>query len=157
MASSIVLTKSADPLTVPEPGAVVTFSLSVENTSPVDTVTIDSLDDDLHGDITAVAGNISATTCALPVTLVPGATYDCTFDAFTAGDAGDIVTDTVTAGGTDDDGNAVGDDDSADVEVTDVLPAIGATKTPTPTSLPEPGGDFTYLVSQRTRRSSRSP
>ena len=50
-----------------------------------------------------------ATTCDLtpPVTLAPGESYLCSFDAFTAGDAGDTVTDTVTGSGTDDDRNPV--------------------------------------------------
>ena len=144
--SSIVVTKDASPTSVPEPGAVVTFSLAVENSSPVDTVTLESLLDDIYGDVTVVAEPIRATTCDLapPVTLAPGESYLCSFDAFTAGDAGDTVTDTVTASGTDDDGNPVSNEDSADVLVTDVLPTIALTKTPTPTSLPEPGGEFTF-------------
>ncbi len=52
MPSSIVVTKDADPTSVPEPGAMVTFSLEVENTSPVDTVTLESLLDDIYGDVT---------------------------------------------------------------------------------------------------------
>ena len=107
--SSIVVTKDANPTSVPEPGAVVTFSLEVENTSPVDTVTLESLLDDIYGDVTVVAEPIRATTCDLtpPVTLAPGESYLCSFDAFTAGDAGDTVTDTVTGSGTDDDRNPV--------------------------------------------------
>ncbi len=144
--SAIELTKEASPTTVPEPGAVVTFSLQVANTSPVDSVTLESLVDDLYGDVTVVAGAISATTCALPVTIPVGGSYGCTFEAFTAGNAGDVVTDTVTASGSDDDGLPVSDTDDAEVTVTDVLPAIGLTKTPDPTALPEPGGAFDFAL-----------
>ena len=63
-----------------------------------------------------------------------------------SGNASDVVTDVVTAAGTDDDGTPVSDDDDAVVTVTDVEPAISLTKTATPLSLPEPGGDFTFDV-----------
>ena len=95
--SSIEVTKDAFPTEVNEPGDTVTFSITVENTSPVDTVTIDSLTDDIHGDLDGQGD------CAVPFDLAPAATYACSFTADVTGNAGDTETDTVTASGTDDD------------------------------------------------------
>ncbi len=104
----------------------------------MDSVTIDSLVDDVHGDLDGQGD------CSLPQTLAPGETYACAFTAIVSGNAGYVETDVVTAAGTDDDGAPVSDDDDAVVTVTDVEPAISLTKTPTPDSLPEPGGTFTF-------------
>ncbi len=144
--SSIEVTKEATPIEVPEPGAEVTFSVSVENTSAPDVVTIESLTDDIYGDITTVQGAISATDCAVTQVLDPGDIYACAFTALVSGNASDVVTDVVTATGTDDDGAPVSDDDDAVVTVTDVEPAISLTKTASPLTLPEPGGDFTFSL-----------
>ena len=51
VASSIAVTKTPAPTTVDEPGGNVTFTVRVDNTSPVDSVTISSLTDDVHGDL----------------------------------------------------------------------------------------------------------
>ena len=144
--SAIEVTKDASPTEVNEPGADVVFSVSIENTSDPDVVTIESIVDDIHGDVTQVQGDISATDCAVPFDLLPGQTYDCTFTAFVSGNAGDIVTDTVTADGVDDDGFDVSDSDTADVEILDVLPQIGLVKTADPVQLDEPGGEFTFSI-----------
>ena len=157
VASSLSLVKTASPSSVPEPGAEVVFSVSLENTSLVDTVTISALIDDIHGDISAIAGDISATDCAVPFDLAPAATYDCAFTALVDGNAGTVETDTVTASGLDDDGFDVSASDDADVTITDVLPAISLVKTASPLTLPEPGGTFTFSVTvcQRQRRAGR--
>ncbi len=145
--SSIRVSKSASPTQIDEPGADVVFSVSVENTSAVDTVSITSLVDAPFGDITQVAGDIVATDCATPVELVPSGVYGCTFTAFVAGNAGQTVTDTVTGSGTDDDGSAVSDDGSASVAVRDVLPTMELVKTAVPDTYPEPGGPVVFTVS----------
>ena len=50
-----------------------TFSVKVENTSAVDSVTITSLNDDVYGNLDGEG------TCDVPLTLAPGASYNCSF------------------------------------------------------------------------------
>ncbi|MEX1345267.1 MAG: hypothetical protein AB1Z63_11390, partial [Candidatus Limnocylindrales bacterium] len=144
--SSIAVTKDADPAQVEEPGADVLFRVSIENTSDPDVVTIESITDDIFGDVTQIQGEVSATDCVVPFDLEPGEVYACEFTAFVSGNAGDIVTDTVTGAGTDDDGFAVEGADTADVEILDVLPAVSLDKSAAPLVLDEPGGEFTFTL-----------
>ena len=51
--SSIEIEKVAEPTSVPEPGGPVTFTFTIRNTSPADTVTITELDDSIYGDLFA--------------------------------------------------------------------------------------------------------
>ncbi|KPK95110.1 MAG: hypothetical protein AMJ88_02085 [Anaerolineae bacterium SM23_ 63] len=138
--SSILVTKTANPTSLPEPGGNVDFTVRVDNTSAVDTVTISSLIDDIHGDLNG-QGN-----CTVPQVIAVGGFYECTFTASVNGSPGYIETDTVTASGTDDDGVPVSDDDDATVTITDVPSSILVTKTANPTSLPEPGGNVDFTV-----------
>ncbi len=138
--SSITVTKTASPTTVAEPGGTITFTIRVDNTSTVDSVTISSLADDIHGNL-AGQGD-----CAVPQTLAAGAFYQCSFTAAVNGNAGDSETDTVTASGTDDDSNPVSAQDSATVTVTDVMPTASVTKTASPNTVDEPGGNVTFTV-----------
>ena len=68
------------------------------------------------------------------------------------GNAGDSETDTVTASGQDDDGNAVSDDDDAVVEIDDVASAMHVVKTAGTAAdgeifhINEPGGTVTFYV-----------
>ena len=130
-----------------EPGGTVTFYVTVYNDSTVDSITIDTLTDDVHGDVTLLT-----TTCTLPQTIVAGDSYACTFDASVTGDPGDTETDTVTASGQDDDGNAVSDDDDAVVEIDDVASAMHVVKTAGTAAdgdifhINEPGGTVTFYV-----------
>lgn len=62
--------------------AAVTYQVEVKNNSGGTTVTIEALADDVYGDITAVQGEITATTCGalIGTLLAPGATSaPCTF------------------------------------------------------------------------------
>ena len=166
--SEIVVTKATvpEPTGVPEPGDWVEFSITVDNVSVADEVTIDTLSDDVFGDITQdQAGLVRNTTCSVtpPFVLAPADpsgtadTYDCTFEGFVSGSAVDSPhRDVVTASGVDDDGVDVDASDDAEVEITDVLPTIVVDKTAssavtaTPAEeafLPEPGGLFTFSVS----------
>ncbi len=49
--SSIVVTKTASPTSLPEPGGNVVFTVQVQNTSTVDNVTIDTLNDTIYGNL----------------------------------------------------------------------------------------------------------
>jgi uncharacterized repeat protein (TIGR01451 family) len=138
--SSISVTKTANPTFMSEPGGTVTFTVIVENTSTVDSVTIDSLIDDQFGDI--------SDNCvpALPATLAPGETITCSFSKNVSGNAGETHTNVATATGTDDDGYPLEESDTATVTFTDVLPTITVQKTANPTSVPETGGAVTFTV-----------
>jgi len=148
---SIAVVKTANPTTVYEPGGSVTFSVLVTNNSvSTDPVTIDDgvdgdgnayygLYDSVHGDLNGQGD------CSVPQTLAGnGGFYSCSFTANVNGNAGDTETDTVTASGTDDEGNPVSASDSAVVTVLDVASSITLLKTANPISLVEPGGDVTY-------------
>ena len=140
---SIEVTKTANPIQVTEPGGMVTFTVVILNTSPVGrTVIINSLVDDIHGDLNGQGD------CAVPQSIIPGASYTCEFQAMVIGPAGYVETDVVTATGVDIYGNPVSDFDDATVTVIGVLPQIAVEKTANPTVVPEPGGDvlFTFRV-----------
>ena len=140
--SSITVIKTATPTSLLEPGGNSTFSVTVQNTSAVDQVTISSLVDNVYGNLDGKG------TCDVspPVVLAPGAQYQCSFTGAVAGNAGTSHTDTVTASGQDDDGNPVSDSDDATVTITNSPSSITVIKTATPTSLLEPGGNSTFSV-----------
>lgn len=147
VAPSVHMLKTASPSTIPEPGAVVTFGLTLENTGVTsDPVTVTSLVDDVFGDVTQVQGNIQSTTCALPQVVNPGNTFSCFFTAWIDGNAGESAGDVVTATGMDDDGSPFSASASVAVSITDILPQIIVTKTVDPPTLLEPGGDVTFTV-----------
>jgi hypothetical protein len=139
--ATIEVTKSASPTTIPETGGSVTYSVSVKNLATQATVTLDSLDDDIYGNITTTGHDgITATTCVpdadaatcqIGGVIAAGATCTCSFTATVPpGDTGQTVTDTVDACGTDDFGHTnLCDDDDATVTYTDVLESPVLTKT----------------------------
>jgi hypothetical protein len=140
---SINLVKTASPTEVLEPGANVTFTVSITNTSTSssDPVTITSLIDDIHGNLDGQGD------CAVPWTIQPAATETCSFTVFVGGPAGSSETDIVIASGTDDDGAAVSGSDSATVVTNDSPSSIRISKTASPDSVEEPGGDVTFTFS----------
>ena len=87
--TTLEVTKTALTPSVPETGGSATYSVTVKNTSTID-VTLTSLDDDQYDAITAVQGDVTATTCVAdgnPATcevggvIAPNATCSCTFTA----------------------------------------------------------------------------
>jgi uncharacterized repeat protein (TIGR01451 family) len=146
---TLTVAKTPSPLSVPEPGGTVTFTVEIENTSP-EIVTLTGLADDVFGDLLD-AGNpaVSANTCpaAASASIPPSGVLTCSFDGTVSGDAsGPDHTDTVTATVTDDESNVVSDQASAGVSFTDVVPAITVSKSPSPVFVPEPGGTVTFTV-----------
>ena len=132
--------KTASPVTMTEPGGSVTYFVTVTNTGvdPGNNVTLNSLSDDIYGDITFVHDDITSTDCEVPQTLAGnGGSYSCSFTANVSGNVGDTVTDTVTASGVDDRGNDISGDDDAVVTITDVLPSISVDKTANPVTVTE--------------------
>ena len=161
---AIVVTKTADPVSLPEPGGSVTYTVKVENASPAssDPLTLSSLVDDTFGNLVDDAGNaqISESTCVLG-TIAPGATYECSFKAQVVGNAGLVHEDTVTAKGHDDDlpnpDDEVTGSATATVTLTDVAPSIVVTKVPDKATLPEPGGDVVFAVTVKNTSVSSDP
>ena len=141
----ISVSKSANPTSLPEPGGTVQYTVSVTNNSVTsDPVTLDSLSDDVYGDLTTRPGSTCNT--AIGTVVQPGSSYTCTFSASFTGSPGDSLTDKVTATGKDDENNTATDDATATVSITNALPVISVTKSADPTSRPEPGGSFQYTV-----------
>ena len=127
--SSIVVTKTANPTSVPQPGGPVTFTVLVRNTSVSDDVTLTAagFTDKVGAGPVEVISNIDCNGAAagsgLPLTLQEaneGTTDEvtCTFVKNVSGNAGASITDVVEVTGTDDDGNPVKDDDDATVTIT---------------------------------------
>jgi uncharacterized repeat protein (TIGR01451 family) len=136
---TISVTKTATPTSVPEPGGDVSFAVSVTNTGNV-AVSLTSLVDSIHGDLNGKG------TCAVPQSLAPGASYACSFTAFVRGIGGTVETDVVTARAATLEGRQATASDDATVTITDIVPAIAVTKTPSVTRLEEPGGDVTFTI-----------
>jgi len=105
----IQVSKTADPTELPEPGGTVTFTFVVQNPSE-GTVVLQTLVDSVYGFLPSWEGS----DCAVPQTLGPGASYQCSISAEVTGALG-IHSDTVTAQGIDDLQNVVSDTATAEV------------------------------------------
>jgi hypothetical protein len=103
--------KTASPALVDAPGGTVTFTARITNTSLAEPILLTSLVDDIHGNLAARGS------CALPQTIAPDTTYECSFDALVTGTSGDIEVDTITATVSDDESNTADDQDSASVRI----------------------------------------
>jgi Domain of unknown function DUF11 len=147
--ASLVVAKTPSPDKQISGGNVV-YTVSILNESTVDTVDLTEMEDFPYGDITQVAGEISATNCSL-VDIPAGDTYECQFTARVTGNPGDVVSDTVTVSGLDDLGTTVVASDSAVVEIvasTPIPPALAVTKVAYPGAIAERDApqDINYLV-----------
>ena len=133
---SISVTKTTTPSVVQNSG-LVTFTAVITNTSPVDALLVDQLTDSILGDLIRGPVKASCTYGGSPVTLprsLPiGESFICTFRATVS----TTETDTVTASGTDPEGNRVADAAEAHVTV-QVTPAPEPPVPPVPPFPPEP-------------------
>ncbi len=155
-AAELLVSKVASPTQLTEPGGTATFTVAVTNVGidPQNAVTLNTLADDIYGDITQAGhNNILSTTCSVPQEIPvddrnPGGidTYTCQFTASISGNAGFSETDTVTATGIDNNGNTLTGNDTATVSIGDELPEITVIKTATPTEVIEPGGDVIFSL-----------
>jgi hypothetical protein len=134
--ATIQVDKAADPISVPETGGDVTYTVTVTNLAQQASVTLDSLTDNPYGDITTINHDgITATTCALvtiPAGNVAGQNpYTCQFTVHVAGgDTGQQITDVVTACGTDSFNHPnLCDDGTATVTISDISTPPSLTKT----------------------------
>ncbi len=149
----IVVTKVANPTSVPESGGPVVYTVDIENPS-FETVTVTDLVDNRFGNLigseAGLIGGATATSCndSLPITIAAGTTVTCTIDSTLSGHEGDAHTNTVTVTATDGDPGStpVSNSDSATVSFTDVPPTVTLDKSASPTTLPEPGGDFDFTL-----------
>jgi uncharacterized repeat protein (TIGR01451 family) len=138
--SSLEVSKTANPTSVPEPGGNIIYSVVATNTSSLDSITITTVNDDKFGNVG------SGCVPLIPAVIAAGATINCTFIEAVSGNAGETHTNTVVVMGTDDDGSPVSGNDSADVGFTDVSSSITVSKSPDPSSIPEPGGAVNFTV-----------
>ena len=89
--------------------------MRVTNTSGAESVTLNALSDNIHGNLKDQGS------CLLPQPIAAGAFYECQFTAIVIGDSGDSETDTITATVEDDDGNVVIGQDGATVAIGDII------------------------------------
>jgi hypothetical protein len=105
----------------------VTYAVVVTNTSTIDTLTLNTLTDNVYGNITQVQGNVRSTTCGvsvgsggagiLPAQIAPTGNYSCSFVGRITS-CNTTVHDTVTGTTVDDDGVPSSPSDDATVTVT---------------------------------------
>src|SRR5690606_15018055 len=121
---SIVVTKTANPMTVSQAGGPVEYLFTVANTG-LESVTINSLSDDVFG---TLAGDAD---CQVGTVLAPSGScqFSETFN-LPADQPGATHTNVFTVVAYDDDQNEASDSDDATVTYTDVPAAITVTKTP---------------------------
>ena len=145
--SSIAVEKTASPTSMPAPGGPVTFTVVVKNTSEVDAVTIDKLEDNVYvnlpgrGTCGALIGKVLQ-----PNDYAAGGPDEasCTFTESVTGPGGSTHTDVVTVTGHDDDQQPVTAHDDATVAITPLID-LYVTKD----DLPDPvqlNGQLTYTI-----------
>lgn len=106
-----------------------TYAVVVTNGSAQDTLTLNTLIDDVYGDITQVQGNVISTTCGqpspgpgtLPALIAASGNYSCSFVG-RINNCNTSVTDKVTGAADDDDGASYTPFDTATVTVTTTTP-----------------------------------
>jgi putative lipoic acid-binding regulatory protein len=128
----------------------VRFGVKVRNSGGGQPLTLVRLEDNLYGDLTSASNpKIFGSSCSL-VTIQPGDTYQCAFEAEVVGRGGSTVTDTVTARARDAAGNALQASAQASVDINagEKL-GIVVDKKANPSNLTEPGGSVTYRVRVR--------
>ncbi len=94
----ITVDKTASPASLPAPGGDFTFTVVVTNTdNQPTTAVIDSLSDDVYGNLLTKGTCTDALGKELVPAPGPGHTYTCSFTGSFTGSSGDKQTDTVTA------------------------------------------------------------
>jgi len=117
---TIVVDKTVNPTSLPEPGGAFTFGVVVTNTSD-ETLTITSLTDNRYGDLATRPGS----TCGalIGTVLAAGASSaPCTFTGTFTGNAGAFETDVVTATARNGEGTTASATGSATVFITNAPP-----------------------------------
>ena len=137
----VSVTKTADPVSVPETGANVTYTFVVTNNS-AEAASITSLSDDqfgtLVGDDDCQVGTVLASAGST------GASCTFTVTKWISGDVPDSHVNVFTAIVSDNDGNTDTASDDATVTFADVKPSLTVTKTANPTSVDFRGANVTF-------------
>jgi len=125
---TVLVDKTAAPLTLPEPGGTFTFTVKVTNTS-AEEVTITELTDDIYGDISTKGTCTDAIGTVLdadPDGTGPktGGIYTCSFPGPFNGTSGASQKDVITVTVEDDDGTPATDTDDAVVTITSKPPVV---------------------------------
>lgn len=144
--ATITVVKEAAPISVPETGGAVTYSVMVTNNASFVDLDIDSIKDDIYGDLSGISAcgsgepstsvpgpctpaSVISCPSLIGTTLAPGDSTSCSFAAFVSGDFGETITDVVEVCGTDISGHAgICGYDDADVTITDVSATPSLTK-----------------------------
>jgi uncharacterized delta-60 repeat protein len=113
---SILVSITAEPSVLKEPGGAVTLTLSIDNTSATNEVNINTLMDSIYGNLNGVGS------CTVPKHIIAGNRYNCAYEGDISGDAGYNEVHKVTAIGADEYGNLVSGNDSNTVKI---IPANG--------------------------------
>lgn len=122
--AELIVTKTANPIQIPEPGGTVSFTVEIENAAAFESVVISSIIDVPYGNIGTNAPGFDPNTCPdlIGDTLAPGGKASCSFSVALEGDAGDRLVDTVTVTARQPStGNDIEGSDDAAVDVTDVF------------------------------------
>lgn len=111
----IAVRQQVNPDTLVAPGGEVVFTIEVVNESitPNTAITLSSLNSSLFDTLNGRG------TCSLPQTLIVGAVYTCQFSAEVTGAAGTVITHTVTAAGSDQNGVPVTANAQAAISILD--------------------------------------
>jgi hypothetical protein len=122
--ATLTVVKSANPTSVPEPGAEVSFTVQITNDAEFEDVEIDSIIDNVFGDLGATPSQYDPNTCPdlIGDTLGPGDTVSCSFEALVTGNDTDQHKDTVTVTATQPStGDQISDSDDATVDITGIF------------------------------------
>ena len=132
---TVDLTQEVTPATLPEPGGVFTYMLTITNAWVRDvTITAFTGDNPLSAECEGLIGT------AIPA----GGTVSCTYGV-THTHAGSY-SNTASVTVQDNENNTASDSDDETVTVTDELPTVDLTKSASPSTLLEPGGVFTFTL-----------
>jgi N-acetylneuraminic acid mutarotase len=135
----IQVEKTADPPIVGEPGGTVQFTVQVTNPK-AGPLTLTGIEDDVYGDLNGQGD------CSVPESLGGFSMFSCSFDGAVAGNAGDVVMNTVTVTATDALDQIAEGVASASVAITDTVPTVLVIKSADPQELEEPGGSVAFNV-----------
>ncbi len=142
----VTLVKSVDIASMPEPGGVFTFTLTITNNSVENVIITDLVDSQIDalspefGECWALIGSDFFTSTPI----LPGESISCTYTVEHV-DAG-TYENTATVNVVDNEFNQASDSDDETVTVTDVLPTVDLVKDVTPDTLAEPGGAFHFTL-----------
>ncbi|NQS91500.1 MAG: hypothetical protein HQ574_03745, partial [Chloroflexi bacterium] len=129
---SVTLSLTARNTSISEPGGLVVYTLLLTNQTS-ENITLDPLVDDQFG-------NLNKKGCADSAGVAGFGTYTCSFSGLIDGNAGDTITNTVTATGEDDDDNVYSAQSHSSVDITDSIPSLQVNGSAESLSVNEPGG-----------------